>query len=158
MRMTFEEQLSDIIRPEVEGMGCRLWGLTAPTKGRKRIIRIYIDSDGGPTIDQCARVSRQVGLLLEVEDIIPSAFTLEVSSPGVERRFFSTGQMADYVGQTLAAQTYEAVDGRRNFTGVLKEIGDDNFTLTVDDVDTVLQWTDVKEVHLVHDFKIPSGK
>jgi len=152
MRQTFEENLTELIRPEVEGLGCTLWGITAPTKGKKRIVRIYIEGEGGATIEKCAEVSRQVGLMLEVEDIIPGAFTLEVSSPGLDRRFFSTEQMKDYMGKKLVAQTYDAFEGRRRFTGELKEIEEDEFTLDIDGEDVTLNWADLKEVRLVYDF------
>lgn len=156
MRPTFEETLADIIRPEVEGLGCTLWGLASPSKGERRIIRIYIDGPDGVTIDQCAKVSRQVSLLLEVEDIIPGAYILEVSSPGLDRRFFSTAQMADYVGRQVTALLYEARDGRRKVTGVLKGIGPDadrkEFTLDEGGQDVTLSWNDLKEVRLVHEF------
>jgi len=152
MPHTFEETLADLIRPEVEGLGCTLWGLTSPSKGSKRVIRLYIEEEGGATIDKCAKVSRQVGLMLEVEDIIPGAFILEVSSPGLDRRFFSTGQMKDYMGKKMCAQTYEALDGRRKFTGELTAVGNDDFTLVVDGEDVTLHWTDLKEVRLVYEF------
>ena len=152
MRHTFEETLTELIRPEVEGLGCTLWGLSSPNKGSKRIIRIYIEGEGGATIDKCAQVSRQVGLMLEVEDIIPGAFILEVSSPGLERRFFSTEQMNDYMGKKMTAKAYEAIDGQRKFTGELKSTKKDAFTLTVDGEDVTLHWTDLKEVRLVHEF------
>ena len=152
MRQTFEETLTELIRPEVEGLGCTMWGLTSPTQGQKRIIRIYIEGEGGATIDKCAQISRQVGLMLEVEDIIPGAFTLEVSSPGLDRRFFSTKQMRDYMGRKMTAKSYEAIEGRRKFTGELKEVGEDNFTLDIDNEDVTLHWMDLKEVRLVHEF------
>lgn len=151
MRRTFEEKLTELIRPEVEGLGCTLWGLTAPTKGKKRIVRIYIEEEGGATIDRCAEVSRQVGLMLEVEDIIPGAFTLEVSSPGLDRRFFSTGQMGPYVGKKMVAQTYEPLEGRRRFTGPLKGIGENEFRLEIDGETVTLHWADLKEVRLAYE-------
>lgn len=149
---TFEETLTELIRPEVEALGVELWGLTSPSKGKKRVIRIYVEGPDGATIDQCASVSRQVGLMLEVEDIIPGAFVLEVSSPGLDRRFFSTAQMADYVGRKLTAQTYEAIEGRRKFTGELKNFEENAFTLEIDGESVTLHWPDLKEVRLVHEF------
>ncbi|CCH48000.1 ribosome maturation factor RimP [Pseudodesulfovibrio piezophilus] len=152
MRKTFEEKLTELVRPEVEGLGCTLWGLTSPTKGKKRVIRIYIEGEEGATIDKCARVSRQVGLMLEVEDIIPGAFILEVSSPGLDRRFFSTEQMNGYVGRTITARVHESVEGHRKFTGKLKSIEENAFTLNMDNEDVTLHWIDLKVVRLVHEF------
>ena len=152
MHRTFEETLTELIRPEVEAAGCVLWGLTAPSKGKKRIIRIYIDGEDGVSIDRCAEVSRQVGLMLEVEDIIPGAYTLEVSSPGLDRRFFSTEQMRGYTGRKVAAQTWEPIEGSRKFTGELTGCGKDAFTLDIDGEPVSLAWADVKDVRLVHEF------
>jgi len=152
MRPTFEETLAELIRPEVEALGCQLWGLSSPSKGQRRIIRIYIDGPDGVTIDKCAEVSRQVGLLLEVEDIIPGAFILEVSSPGMDRRFFSTAQMDDYTGSRITALLHEARDGRRKVTGILARVGDAEFTVDEDGQETTLAWNDLKEVRLVPEF------
>ncbi len=150
MHQTFEETLTEIIRPEVEALGLSLWGLVSPTKGTKRIIRIYVEGPDGATIDQCASVSRQVGLMLEVEEIIPGAFTLEVSSPGLDRRFFSTEQMKAYIGKKMHAKTYDAFDGRRKFTGELTALTENTFTLVIDTEDVELTWADLKSVRLLY--------
>jgi len=152
MRQTFEEMLSEIIRPEVEGLGYQFWGLTSPASGKKRVIRIYIDGPDGVNIDQCAKVSRQVGLMLEVENTIPGAFTLEVSSPGLERRFFSSSQMSDYVGRQIDVKLIDVIDGRRRFKGELTGIKGDTFTLAVDNENIDFAWLSIKEARLVHDF------
>jgi len=152
MRQTFEDMLSDIIRPEVEGLGYRLWGIISPPSGKKRVVRIYIDGPDGVNIDQCAKVSRQVSLMLEVEDIIPGAYTLEVSSPGLERRFFTSNQLADYIGKQINVKLFEAIDGRRNFKGELKGVNDDIITLSVENENIDLGWHSIKEARLVHEF------
>jgi ribosome maturation factor RimP len=152
MRQTFEEMLSDIIRPEVENLGYVFWGLSSPASGKKRVVRIYIDHEGGVTIDQCAQVSRQVGLMLEVEDVIPGAFTLEVSSPGLERPFFQPGQMADYVGRTVEVVLNEPVSERKKFKGELKSVSGDTVTLALEDDTMDFDWLSVKKATLVHEF------
>jgi ribosome maturation factor RimP len=152
MRQTFEEMLSGIIRPEVEGLGYRFWGLSSPPSGTKRVIQIYIDGPDGVNIDQCAQVSRQVSLLLEVENTIPGAFTLEVSSPGLERRFFSPDQMSDYIGRKIDVKLLDVHDGRRGFMGELTEVKADSFTLTVENEEIDFPWLSIKKARLVHDF------
>lgn len=152
MRQTFEEMLSDLIRPEVENLGYVFWGLTSPASGKKRVVRIYIDAPGGVNIDQCAEVSRQVGLMLEVEDVIPGAFNLEVSSPGLERPFFSPGQMADYAGRKVDILLFEPRGDRRKFKGELTGIEGDAVIVNVDGETMDFDWTAIKKVTLVHDF------
>jgi ribosome maturation factor RimP len=152
MRQTFEEMLSDMIRPEVENLGYVFWGLSSPSSGKKRVVRIYIDAPGGVTIDQCAEVSRQVGLMLEVEDIIPGAFTLEVSSPGLERIFFSPAQMDDYIGRKVDVLLFEPMAERRKFKGELAGVEGDTVTVNVDDQTMNFDWTAIKKITLVHEF------
>ncbi len=148
----FERTLVDLVRPEVESLGFTFWGLTSPSAGSKRVIRIYIDGPDGVSIDNCAEVSRQVGLVLEVEDIVSGAFTLEVSSPGLERKFFTLEQLGEYVGRTIEVKLAIPVNNRRNFKGALKELSPAGFVLAMGDEDTTLDWDAVKEAKLVHEF------
>jgi ribosome maturation factor RimP len=152
MRQTFEEMLSDVIRPEVENLGYVFWGLSSPSSGKKRVVRIYIDAPGGVNIDQCAEVSRQVGLMLEVEDVIPGAFVLEVSSPGLERIFFAPAQLADYVGRKVDVLLFEPMGDRRKFKGELAGVAGDTVTVNVDDQAVNFDWTAIKKITLVHEF------
>lgn len=152
MRKTFEDTLAEILRPEVEGLGFEFWGLTSPASGKKRVVRIYIDGPDGVTVDQCARISRQAALMLEVEDIIPGAFTLEVSSPGLERRFFTPEQMRAYLGKKIDVHLHEARDSRKKFKGELTGVEADTITLNVDNENFDFDWISVKEARLVHEF------
>jgi ribosome maturation factor RimP len=152
MRQTFEEMLSDMIRPEVENLGYVFWGLSSPSSGKKRVVRIYIDSPDGVNIDQCAEVSRQVGLMLEVEDVIPGAFNLEVSSPGLERIFFAPAQLADYVGRKVDILLFDPKGDRRKFKGELTGVEGDVVAVNVDDQTMNFDWTAIKKITLVHEF------
>lgn len=151
-RKRFEEVLDELIRPEVEGLGFSLWGISSPTGGGKRRILIYIDGPNGVTIDDCAAVSRQVGLVFEMEDVIPGAYTLEVSSPGLERKFFNVGQMAAYTGKEIDVSLWEAREGNRKFRGTLAQTDDDSFVLNTDKGEQTFVWDDVKQARLVHAF------
>ncbi|WP_272700637.1 ribosome maturation factor RimP [Desulfovibrio sp. Fe33] len=152
MRQTFEEMLSEMIRPEVENLGYVFWGLTSPSSGKKRVVRIYIDAPGGVNIDQCAEVSRQVGLMLEVEDVIPGAFVLEVSSPGLERPFFNPDQLTGYEGRNVDILLHEPMDGRRKYKGELTGVEGETVTVKVDDETVGFDWTAIKKITLVHEF------
>ncbi|MFB0906328.1 MAG: ribosome maturation factor RimP, partial [Pseudomonadales bacterium] len=83
-----ETGLSKLIEPVVQELGCELWGIEKLQQGRQVVLKIYIESADGITVDDCARISRQVSAILDVEDPIPGEYMLEVSSPGVERRLF----------------------------------------------------------------------
>lgn len=152
MRQTFEDTLAEMIRPEVENLGYELWGLTSPASGKKRVVRIYVDAPDGVNIDQCAEVSRQVALMLEVEDVIPGAFNLEVSSPGLERRFFTPEQMAKYIGKNVGVNLNEHFEGRKKFKGELIKVDGDTITVNVDNENFDFDWISIKDTRLVHKF------
>ena len=150
--------------PLVEAAGLELWGLELLGEGRP-ILRVYVESAAGATIENCARISRQLGLALDVEDIIPSAYTLEVSSPGLTRPFFNLEQLAAYVGKTVEVTLHEALPEfprRKKFQGQLAEISEHTFALLLDDAPDSdpdpadppvhINWDNVRKAQLVHIF------
>ncbi len=86
------------------------------------MLRVYIDSPDGITVEDCERVSHQVSGVLEVEDPIRHGYTLEISSPGVERPLFTPAHFERFAGEKIRVRLAVAVDGRRNVTGILKGI------------------------------------
>ena len=90
--------------------------------------------------------------MLEVEDIIPGAFVLEVSSPGLERRFFTPDQLTDYLGKQVTVKLFEAIDGCRKFTGKATEVKNDTITLSIDGNNIDFAWHSIKEARLIHEF------
>ena len=103
------------------------WQLVGPP-GRS-LLRIYIDKPAGVTLDDCETVSKQVGLLLDVEDLIPSRYTLEVSSPGVERGLYKPADYSRFQGQRIKLKSLQAINGQRNFRGTLEGIEDNRVRL-----------------------------
>jgi ribosome maturation factor RimP len=95
------------------------------------VLRIYIDKEGGVTLEDCGQVSREVEAILDEEDFIPTRYVLEVSSPGIERPLFSKADFVRFTGQLAKIRTREAVGEQRTFVGVITEIDGD--TITVDD-------------------------
>jgi ribosome maturation factor RimP len=100
--------------------------------GKARTLRIYLDKPGGVTLDDCATVSREVGTILDVEDVIPGGqYTLEVSSPGLDRKLTKTADYERFAGSLVKLQTREAVNGSRNFQGRLQGLHDGRITLEI---------------------------
>lgn len=106
----------------------------------------------GVTIALCAQVSRHLGTVLEAEDAVPNAYVLEVSSPGLERRFFAPGQLGAYLGRTVDIRLHQAQDTRRHFRGLLAESGPDFLVIDESGLRTRVAWEHVKTAHLVHEF------
>lgn len=135
-------------------MGLTLWGVEVTSANRPAVI-IYIDSDSGVSIDQCAEVSRDIGLMLEVEEIIDSAYILEVSSPGLERKFFKPEQMSTYIGRKVDVALVFSIEGRKKFKGILQETDEEGLLLKLEDQEdpVKIEWDRIKKAKLVHEFK-----
>lgn len=146
-------RLMEMVTPICQARDLEVWGidLLFAAGGRHRIVRVYLDSEHGVGIDECSEVSKHLSLALDVEDIIPGAFTLEVSSPGLERPFFSLEQMHAYVGQTMRIRLEKPLEGRKNFKGRLLGMEPPMFTLTDDSNTFELNWDDVGKANLVYE-------
>ncbi|WP_291328727.1 ribosome maturation factor RimP [Desulfovibrio sp. UCD-KL4C] len=148
------KKISDFVKPAIGDMGLSLWGVEVTSANRPTVI-IYIDSESGVSIDQCAKVSREVGLMLEVEEIISSAYVLEVSSPGLERKFFKPEQVTANIGKKLEVALTIPIEGRKNFRGTLTETDDEGLVLQLEDQEepVKLDWDRIRKAKLIHEFK-----
>ena len=99
--------------------------------GIHRVLRVYIDKPEGVTLDDCQNVSHELGEVLDAEDVVPGAYTLEVSSPGVDRKLTKAKDFERFVGQKLKIALKQAVDGSKRVEGVLQAFSNDVATLTV---------------------------
>lgn len=137
-------QLHEIVESAVTALKLELWALEYNGGGKRPMLRIYIDSDNGITVDDCAAVSRQVSAVMDVEDPISSEYVLEVSSPGSSRGLYKTAHYEKYVGYEVAVKLRYALDGQRNFKGILTGVeneeiilraGEDEYLFPIEEVD-----------------------
>lgn len=144
------QALQDLIAPAVQACNVDLWGIEFLPQGKRSLLRIYIDKadenneqpvmneDGeleqgrGIGVQDCVRVTQQVGAMLDVHDPISGEYSLEVSSPGWDRPFFQLEQMAGYIGQTVALRLISAVDNRRKFQAKLIAVDLENELIQVE--------------------------
>ena len=98
---TLEQKFQELLQGSVEDLGCELWGIECQRVGRYLTVRLFIDKEGGVTVEDCADVSRQVSAVLDVEDPIADKYNLEVSSPGLDRPLFTLNQFERYLGQEI---------------------------------------------------------
>ena len=128
-----EALLTQLLRPTVESMGYSLWGIELISPGRRPTVRLYIEAESGVTVDDCAQVSHQVSGILDVEDPVSGEYTLEVSSPGVDRLLFHPEQYPPYIGEIVDVRLRLPVDGRRRFKGNLAVAEKETIVIEVDD-------------------------
>lgn len=127
------EKLLQPIEAAVRGLGYELVGVEHLPQGRHSVLRVYIDTAAGVTVDDCERVSRQVSGVLDVEDLVRGHYVLEVSSPGLDRPLFTAEHFSRFAGQKVKLRLSLPLEGRRNFTGVLQGVRDGDVLVTVDD-------------------------
>ena len=126
------EQLQALLAPVVDALGYECWGIEFVSQGRHSVLRIYIDHANGILVDDCEKVSRQVSGVLDVEDPVTSEYTLEVSSPGMDRPLFTLEQYAKHVGEQVKIKLRGPFEGRRNFQGLLRGVEEQDVVLQVD--------------------------
>ena len=97
------------------------------------VLRLFIDKEGGVTLDDCARASRQLSAHLDVEDLVQHPYTLEVSSPGLDRELYHDRDYTRFAGRRIRLSLYAPVNGRRNFQGRLEGLREGSVVITVDD-------------------------
>ena len=114
------ERLNGLLAPCVESMGYELADLELRREHRGQVLRLFIDQASGIALDDCERVSGQVSALLDVEDPIQGHYSLEVSSPGLDRKLAKPQHFDRFAGRRVRISTHGGVDGRRNFSGTLR--------------------------------------
>jgi len=121
--------LHPLLAPVVETLGYELLGVERLPGKAGNLLRLYIDSEQGITLDDCERVSHQVSGVLDVEDFIRGPYTLEVSSPGLDRPLFTKEHFERFSGSTVKLELSRPIDGRRRITGLLAGMKGDNIVV-----------------------------
>ncbi len=143
------QDLTAMFRPVVEAMGYELVGVEFHGGDHHGTLRVFIDQEQGITVDDCAAVSHQVSALLDVEDPIQQAYDLEVSSPGINRPLFASSDYERFSGQKAKIKLTVALNGRKNFSGILQGIEDDIVRIDVDNEIFELPFHDIARANLV---------
>ncbi|OKP04565.1 hypothetical protein Xedl_00924 [Xenorhabdus eapokensis] len=148
---TLEQKLTEIISAPVEALGFELVGLEF-IRARVSTLRVYIDSEEGITVDNCADVSHQVSAVLDVEDPIPGLYNLEISSPGLERPLFKAEHYQRFIGEEASLVLRMAMQNRRKWQGIIKAVDGEMITVTVDGKDEVFALSNIQKANLVPHF------
>ncbi len=149
---TLETRLAEMLTPAVEALGYEVWGIEYVQAGKHSILRVYIDSEKGISVDDCAESSRQISAILDVEDPISHEFTLEVSSPGLDRPLFNAAQYARYIGEDVKVQLTMPVEGSRNLKGVIDTVDGQMLTIKVDDKALVVALDNIRKGNIIAKF------
>jgi len=127
-----------IVEPVIVGMGYDFWGLECQVSSNTAQVRIFIDHGEGISLDDCSKVSQQLSAVLDVEDPVEVPYTLEISSPGINRKLFTAQQMKSAVGDKIKVKTTWPINERRNIRGILKAADDEQLTVVTQEGDEYL--------------------
>lgn len=152
-RQRVQEQLRSLIEPVVEGLGLELWGIEYLAHGKRAQLKVYIEKEAGVDVDDCARVSRQISAVMDVEDPIEAQYTLEVSSPGLDRRLFTLPQFEAFEGEQVRISLKSPYEGRRRFKGQLCGIEDDEVVVRSGDEEYLFPFDQIDRANLIPTYK-----
>ncbi|MCK5431784.1 MAG: ribosome maturation factor RimP [Gammaproteobacteria bacterium] len=142
-------ELIELLEPVVTALGYEMLGIEYFKQKGGSLLRLYIDSDAGITLDDCARVNQQVIGVLDVHDPIKERYNLEISSPGLDRPLFTLNQFQRFLGQEVKIKLHEKIDERRKITGVIKAIKDSAVIVSEEGVDYIIPADVIDSAHLV---------
>jgi ribosome maturation factor RimP len=119
---------------------------------RGRVLRLYLDKHGGPNIDELGRVSRQLSELLDTQDIVEGSYTLEVSSPGINRPLKKPEHFQRFIGKRVRVRTGDMIEGRRSFLGILKEVTGEKIKIEVEGKQYDIPFSTIEKSNYEHDW------
>lgn len=131
--MKKNEKLAELLAPSIEALGYELVGVEYHPNSVNALLRVYIDKDGGIELDDCVAVNEQVNGVLDVEDPIAGKYTLEVSSPGLDRPLFNLADFEKFIGSQAKIRVSRPIERQRNFKGTIVSVAD--HVITVEEAD-----------------------
>ena len=146
--MLMKEKLQQLLEPVVESLGYELLALEVRNANKGLLLRLYIDIEKGVTVDDCEIVSRQVSAVLDVEDPVQDNFTLEVSSPGLDRPLVKPEHFSRVLGEQVSIRTRDYILGRRNFKGALETVEEQGVCIGVDGESYMIAFTNIESARL----------
>ena len=145
------DQLGELLGPVVANLGYELWEIEYAPRAGGGLLRLYIDSPDGISVDDCEKVSRAVSAVLDEADPIPNEYTLEVSSPGLDRVLRTQAHFARFAGERVKVEMIAQINGRKRFQGRLQKVGESEITLETDGGEVSLPIEDIHRARLIPD-------
>lgn len=151
-------ELEAVVRPVVEAAGLELVDVTFRREAGRRILRVTVDREEGVDLDTIAGTSERLSRRLDLEEFAPGPYTLEVSSPGVERPLRRPEEFVRRVGDKVKVRTTESIEGARNHAGVLVAANEEGVTIATERGERTLRYGDISSARTVFEWKERGGK
>jgi ribosome maturation factor RimP len=149
-----------IAEPLVTEYGMEIVDIDYRREGRGNVLRFYLDREvGGVTVGELATMSRRLGAVVDVHDVVPGRYLLEVSSPGINRRLRQPNHFRRFIGKRVRVRTVERYDGRRSFIGPLRAVQDEGVVIATGEGDLLIPFDNIAQANYEHDFAAqPMGR
>ena len=144
--------VKELLIPLLAKRDMELFDIEFRGQGRKGILRVFIDKHEGITIDDCAEISRDLGTLLDIHDIIPGSYTLEVSSPGLTRPLRKPADFVRFKGRKVKIKTSSDIEKKKVFVGNILDFKDDLVTIETDGAQYLIPYGEIEKANLELDF------
>ena len=124
------EYIKEVIEKDIERLGCKVWGLELFGRHSNQTLRIYIDNKDGISVEDCEKVSKHVSKVLDTENDFSEKYMLEISSPGLDRKFFYKEQYQEFINESIRVTFFDN-DNKKTIKGNLKEVDDISIKLAI---------------------------
>jgi ribosome maturation factor RimP len=142
------DTVAELAEPVVKKHGCELWDVEYVKEAGGWYLRVYIDREGGVSLDHCEAISRELDPILDARDPIPDSYTFEVSSAGAERALKRPSDFQRFMGHLVEVKLYRAIDGRKEYVGSLTAYGNDTIEISAAGKTFVFMKNDIANVRL----------
>ncbi len=152
MAQNTAQKLWDLAEPFARQLELDIWDTEFIKEGTEHYLRVYIDREGGVGVDDCEALATALSEPLDAADLVAHSYIFEVCSPGVERRLRLDWQFERYIGEKILVKCYQAVDGKKEISGLLKEYTMDHLTIECDGLDYVIDKKNLSRARTVFEF------
>ena len=141
--------IKEILTKDIESLGCDIWGIEFFGKNKNQTLRIYIDNNHGISVEDCEKVSKHVIKILDVENDFSNKYLLEVSSPGLERKFFKKEQYSAYIQSSIKVRYINGLNKKTTVKGILSKVTTDNLFIKSRDAVQEIPFSSIIQANLI---------
>ena len=142
------DYIKKVLEEDIERLGCKVWGLEMFGRRSNQTLRIYIDKNEGISVDDCEKVSKHVSKVLDAENNFSENYMLEVSSPGLDRKFFYNEQYKDYLNESLKVTFFDS-QNKKTIQGRLEEVDKTSIKLEMKEGPLQIAFSSIIQANLI---------
>ena len=143
-----KEYIEELLKKDIKTLGYDIWGIELLGSSLKPTLRIFIDNENGITVEDCEKVSKHISKVIEADDTYSINSTLEVSSPGIERKFFNKDQYLNYLGYTIKIRYKDIEQKFKSLKGVLIAVSEKGLDIKIKDEECFIRFQDIEKANL----------